>query len=127
MPASSKNLPQIAPAELVVMRALWRRSPATAAQVVASLEGEADWKPKTVHTLLKRLVAKGAVSQEKRGREYIFTPLVEEEQHALEASRSFLARFFKGALTPFLSTFLKHEKLSKSELAEIQKMLKELK
>ena len=65
MAAKLKTAPQIAPAELVVMRALWQRSPATAAQVVASLEGEADWKPKTVHTLLKRLVAKGAASQEK--------------------------------------------------------------
>jgi BlaI family penicillinase repressor len=122
-----KSVPQIAPAELVVIRALWRRSPATASQIVAELQGEVDWKPKTIHTLLKRLVAKGAISQEKQGREYIFQPVMEQEEHAIHASRSFLERFFNGELTPFLSTFLKHEKLSKREVAEIERLLKEFK
>ena len=38
-------------------------------QVVAALEGVTEWKPKTIHTLLLRLVGKGALAFEKEGRE----------------------------------------------------------
>ena len=48
---------------------LWASSPRTANQVVAALEGVTEWKPKTIHTLLRRLVGKGALAFEKEGRE----------------------------------------------------------
>ena len=54
---SVSRVPRISDAEWVVMRVLWKKSPLTTNEVVAAVQPGSDWKPKTIHTLLNRLVA----------------------------------------------------------------------
>jgi len=116
--------PPISDAEWVVMRTVWENPPAvTANQVVNALAGATDWKPKTIHTLLRRLVQKGALAFDKIGREHLFRPLVDADHCRHAASRSFLHRLFDGELAPFLATFLKREKLSRAEIEELRRIL----
>jgi len=117
--------PRISDAEWVVLKAVWSLRTATAREVVEKIEGETDWKPKTIHTLLGRLVQKGAVASMKSGREYIFKPLVGEQKCRLMASRSFLARVFDGEIAPFLSCFLERTRLTRKEIEELKKILEE--
>jgi BlaI family penicillinase repressor len=121
------KLPSISDAELVVMKAVWSHAPVTANQVVGALENQADWKPKTIHTLLSRLVRKGALVFEKRGREHVFSPLIAAEDYAHAASRSFLMQLFGGEIAPFLACFLEREKLTPAELRELRRILDEKK
>lgn len=116
-------LPSISDAEWVVMKVLWEQHPATANRIVELLSPRAAWKPKTIHTLLRRLVQKGAVGYEKVGREFHFRPLVEADRCVHLASRSFLDRFFNGRVAPFLACFLEKEKLSRAELDELRQLL----
>jgi BlaI family transcriptional regulator, penicillinase repressor len=124
---SNRSLPAISDAELVVMKVVWGRPPVTANEVVAALEPRTDWKPKTIHTLLSRLVRKGALSFEKRGREHLFRPLIDAEDYAHAASRSFLQQLFDGEIAPFLACFLEREKLSPAEIRELHRILDEKK
>lgn len=117
------KLPDISDAELVVMKVVWARPPVTANQVVSALENQAQWKPKTIQTLLSRLVRKGALAFDRRGREYLFRPLINAEDFAHAASRSFLHRLFDGEIAPFLACFLEHEKLTREEIAELRRIL----
>jgi len=119
------RLPAISDAELVVMKVVWAHPPVTANQVVHALEKHADWKPKTIQTLLSRLVRKGALAFERRGREYLFRPLIAAEDFAHAASRSFLHQLFDGEIAPFLACFLEREKLSREEIAELRRILEE--
>src|SRR2546428_13147412 len=91
---ASPTLPRISEAELVVMKVVWNQAPITTNQVVGALEHQAHWKPKTIHTLLSRLVRKGALAFEKQGREHLFRPLIAANDFVHAASRSFLRRFF---------------------------------
>ena len=127
MPTKEKGspVPSITAAEWVVMRALWAKAPQSTNDVVAALEDRAEWKPKTIHTLLARLVQKKALRAEKRGREYVYSPLVRAEECEYEISRSFLGRFFDGELAPFLSRFVEREKLTKREIEELKRILDE--
>jgi BlaI family penicillinase repressor len=120
---STRALPQISDAELVVMKAVWDKAPATANQVVEALERQKHWKPKTIHTLLRRLVQKGALDFDKKGREHHFRPLVDSTEYAHAASRSFLSRFFDGEVAPFLACFLERERLTREEVAELKRIL----
>jgi len=116
-------LPQISDAEWVVMKAVWERAPLTTNQVVEALDDRAHWKPKTIHTLLSRLVRKGALEFERKGREYLFRPVVSAEECEHAASRSFLSRFFEGELAPFLARFVERERLTSGEIAELKSIL----
>jgi len=122
---SLKKWPRISDAEWTVMKALWPLRAATAKEVVEKLKGETDWKPKTIHTLLGRLVQKGALASEKPGREYVFKPLVTEQECRLEASRSFLARVFDGEIASFLACFLDRGKITRREIEELKNILED--
>jgi BlaI family penicillinase repressor len=117
-------LPQISDAEWVVLNVVMERAPITANQVVADLATRTAWKPRTIQTLLRRLVSKGALVFEKQGREHVFRPSVDGGKLRFEASRSFLERLFDGRMAPFLACFLDQEKLSPEEIEELRALLK---
>jgi BlaI family transcriptional regulator, penicillinase repressor len=49
---------KISEAEWRVCQVLWQRSPQTANEIVASLADKTTWNPRTVKTMLNRLVKK---------------------------------------------------------------------
>jgi BlaI family transcriptional regulator, penicillinase repressor len=119
----SRKLPEISDAEWRVMKTLWEKSPRTAREVVEALATETTWKPKTIHTLLARLVKKGALKAEKETREYQFLPLVRSDECQRQESLSFLERVFDGDVAPFLACFVRDNKLTKAEIEELKKIL----
>ena len=122
--AADAGVPRISDAEWTVMRVVWGGGRITANRVVELLDGQADWKPKTIHTLLRRLVQKGAVGFRKNGREYEYFPLIEAQDCERAASRSFLRRVFGGRVVPLLACFLEQESLTEQEIDELRRMLK---
>jgi BlaI family penicillinase repressor len=117
--------PAISNAEWEVMKVLWGRSPATAEDVVRALSAKTDWKPKTIMTLITRLVKKGVLSYEKKGRAYEYFPTIDEEQCIRDESRSFIQRVYDGAMKPMLVNFLKEARLSKKDIEELKRILDE--
>ena len=118
----TREMPKISDAEWVVMKVAWEKPPVTANQVVQALERKMHWKPKTIHTLLARLVQKGALDCDKSDRDYLFQPSVEARDCLRAASRSLLSRFFDGQVAPFLACFLRR-KLSREEIEELRRIL----
>lgn len=49
-------LPQISEAEYEVMRIVWQHAPVSTNEIVEKLETTTSWNPKTIQTLIKRLV-----------------------------------------------------------------------
>jgi len=121
--SEGKGLSRISDAEWTVLKAVWQLKIPTAREVVEQLKDESQWKPKTIHTLLSRLVQKGALTTEKPGREYVFKPLVTERECRQSASRSFLEKVFDGEIAPFLACFLERKKLTRKEIDELKSIL----
>jgi|SRR5215211_5633844 len=120
-----KKLPRISDAEWTVMKVIWSRSPLPASDVIAELEQSEQWHPKTVKTLLSRLVAKGALGFNRDGKAYLYHPLVSETECAGAASDAFLSRVFGGSLKPMLAHFMEKKRLSPEELKELKRLLEE--
>jgi BlaI family transcriptional regulator, penicillinase repressor len=117
------NLPKISDAEWEVMRVIWARSPLTANQVVQSLSPRRDWSPRTIKTMLNRLVNKGALAFDTQGNRYLYRPKVTHEQCMRLESRSFVDRVFGGAAGAMINYFVQHESLTEDEIAELKRML----
>ena len=117
---------QISEAESVVMDVLWKRQPLSAEDVVASLSGQQDWQEATVKTLLNRLLNKGAISAERDGRRYLYSPLLQREDWLLEQSSSLLERLFDGRVAPLVAHFSQHRRLSQKDVAELRRLIEEL-
>ncbi len=118
-----KSMPKISESEWLVMKEIWGQNPITANNVVATLSDTTTWSPKTIKTLLTRLVKKGAVGFKAGGREYHYYPLVEESVLVKEESRSFLKRVFGGTIKPMLATLVESEDLSAEDIEELKRVL----
>lgn len=123
--SSQSPQPQISDAEWEVMRVLWRKSPATAQEVIDQVAGPHQWSPRTVKTLLNRLLNKNAITFQAKGKVYYYSPVISEEECYREERRTFLQRIYKGALTPMLIHFIRDETLSKEEIQQLKKLLEE--
>lgn len=117
------SMPKISESEWLVMKEIWGDSPITANDIVGALSDKTTWSPKTIKTLLTRLVKKGAVGYEAEGREYHYYPLIEEAVLVKEESRSFLKRVFGGTIKPMLATLVESEDLSAEDIEELKRIL----
>lgn len=115
--------PQISDAEWEVMNVLWETSPRTASEVAEALCTRMDWHPKTVKTLLGRLVKKGGVRFKEEGNRYLYRPALARDRYVDEESRSFVDRVFGGDATPMLLHFVERVKLSDAEIEELRAVL----
>ena len=117
------KLPQISDMEWQVMKVLWASTPLTANEVIHKFDGVMSWKPKTVKTLLGRLVKKKALGFNKDGRAYVYYPLIAEDECIKAESQSFLEKVFSGALNVMFANFLEEQKLSGEDIAELKRIL----
>ena len=117
------DLPQISEAEFEVMKIVWKHAPISTNEITEKLTQTTSWSPKTIQTLIKRLVNKGALSYEKQSRVFIYTPLVRESEYISQESSSFLKRFYNGDITAMLSAYIENDKLSESEIDNLRSIL----
>ncbi len=117
------NLPQISEAEFEVMKIVWKHAPISTNEITEKLLKSTLWSPKTIQTLIKRLVTKGALTYEKRSRVFVYTPAVKESEYIGQKSRSFLNRYYGGDITAMLSAYIEDDRLSESELDALRDLL----
>jgi BlaI family transcriptional regulator, penicillinase repressor len=119
------RIPKISEAEWVVMEVVWRRNPITALEVVQQLASYKQWQDQTIRTMLRRLIRKRALTYRAEGKIYYYSPAVSREQCVQGESRSFLERVFGGAAQPLLVQLAQETKLTREEIAELKRILKD--
>lgn len=117
------KLPQISEAEFEVMKVIWKYAPISTNEVTEKLTETTDWSPKTIQTMLKRLVTKKALTYEKQSRVFVYTPLVPETEYIRQESNSFLNKYYNGNIVSMLTSYLEDDKLSKTELDTLRHLL----
>ena len=120
-----KPLPQISEAEFEVMRIIWNNAPISTNDIVDKLVQTTSWSPKTIQTLIKRLVTKKAIAYEKESRMFVYTPLVEEREYIRQESNTFLKKYFNGNISAMLSAYLENDKLSDAERNDLRSLLEQ--
>lgn len=116
-------LPQISEAEYEVMKIVWKYAPINTNEITEKLLESSSWSPKTIQTLIKRLVNKGVLAYEKDSRVFVYTPLVQQSDYIDQESKSFLDRFFEGNITTMLSSFIENDRLSEAEINRLRSLL----
>lgn len=89
------------------------------------LSQKTSWSPKTVRTLLSRLVRRGVVRFKKEGRQYRYFPVLGREECVKAQAKSFLSGFSRAALRPILAAFLEHQELPAEEIEALRRLLEE--
>ncbi|MFE4814677.1 penicillinase repressor BlaI [Peribacillus simplex] len=118
-----KNIPSISESEWEIMNVLWDKAPQTANDIIVSLQESTHWKPKTMRTLLDRLVQKDVVGVNKNLRVYTFYPLYTQEECQRAETESFINRIYGGTLKSMLVQFIQEDTLSDDDINELRFIL----
>jgi predicted transcriptional regulator len=94
--------------ELEVMKVLWQLRTATVGQVQIELRRRRSFAYTTVMTVLDRLAKKGAVSRQKQGRGYLYTPVLSREAALRQAVERVMRDFFEGSPELMVSHLKSH-------------------
>ena len=105
------------------MKIVWKYAPISTNEITEKLLQTTSWSPKTIQTLIKRLVIKGALTYEKQSRVFIYTPLVKESEYIGQESNSFLNRYYNGDITAMLSAYIENDRLSEAEINTLRSLL----
>jgi predicted transcriptional regulator len=119
---SRKKSPFLTDHELRLMEVLWERDEATVADVVAALPPP-PLAYSTVLTTLRTLEQKGYVAHEADGKAFVYHAIVARNDAARSAMDHLLDRFFGSSPGDLAVALLTDSRLSKSDVAKIQRLL----
>lgn len=118
--------PEMTPAELRVMKALWQLGKGSVADVrgeLATRGHEAAYT--TVMTLLGRLAGKGAVVVDKAREPFVYRAAHRRESVLRERLRAFVRDVFDGQADSLVLRLVEDESLGRAELREIERKIAE--
>jgi BlaI family transcriptional regulator, penicillinase repressor len=110
-------------AEWQLMKALWRKHPATARQIAELLPEGVQWAYTTIKTMLTRLVEKKAVGEAKQGNISVYEPLLSQQRARKMALKSMLDQAFDGAFGPMVHFLLEDKELTENQRQELIEVL----
>ena len=118
--------PEMTPAELRVMKALWELGKGSVADVRAELQARGnDLAYTTVMTLLGRLATKRAVAVDRAREPFVYRPAHRRESVLRVRLREFLRDVFDGQAESLVLNLVEDESLSRAELRAIERKIAE--
>lgn len=116
----------IGEAELEIMKVLWKAGkPISTQQINAEVE-EKGWKRTTISTFLTRLVQKGALSAEKKGKLYFYTPLISRKEYRKNQTKNLIKSLYDGSIREFAVSLFEEERLTESDIKELKALFEEM-
>ncbi len=120
-----KRLPD---AELEIMKVIWHNpTPISTSEVKKLIDSSTDkaWTQQTLQSLLNRLIAKEFLEKGKKGKEYIYTPLVTEKDYVEFESDRFLKKMHGNSVVGLMKALFDSNKISDEDISELEKMFKD--
>ena len=109
--------------ESQVMEALWQKGALTTEEIALAVGPANGWADSTVRTLIFRLQKKKAIAGAKADGRFVYRPLIEREDYVHSESQGLLDRLFQGELTPLVSHFANHRRLTPRELEKLKALI----
>ena len=118
--------PDLTPAELRVMKALWDVGTGSVAEVRAELAKRGqELAYTTVMTLLGRLATKRAVVVDKAREPFVYRPAHRRESVLRDRLREFVREVFDGQASSLVLNLVEDESLSREDLRAIERTIAE--
>lgn len=110
--------------QLDILRVLWRRGEASAADVHNDLQSGRAPAPTTVATVLHRMEKKGLVTHRVEGRQFVFSPCVSEQEVRRSIVAEVTERLFQGDVAAVMTQLLSEREISAGDLARVKALIK---
>jgi len=113
--------------ELKVMNLLWKKQKAQVKELLSIWPETPKPAYNTVSTMIRILEDKGYVAHEAQGRSYFYYPIVEKNDYQKNFMQSVKQSLFAGSLNSLVSCIIDNDKLSGTEIKELQDLINKAK
>ena len=120
------KIPRPTPAELEILRVLWKRGPSTVREVQTELSLSRPTGYTTALKFLQIMTEKGLVRRDESQRTHIYRASLPKEETQRHLVSDLLERAFEGSAARLAAHALSTHKASPEELKEIRRLLDEL-
>lgn len=121
-----KNLPDLSKAEYDVLRILWKRGELSVREVHDEVQQDTGWAYTTTKTVMDRMAAKKLLKRIQLHGVYVYQPLISRPQGLARFIHFFTNRILEVDKDSVLAMFASQSKISKAEMDELKKLLKDL-
>lgn len=111
--------------QVAILRVLWEEGPSTVETICGELRPERDVAYSTVSTVLVRLLDRGVVSREKRGRSYVYRAEVGEDEVRRSMVGEVLDRLFGGDPAELVGHLVRERELADADLDRLRSLIEE--
>ena len=118
-----KNLSEC---EELILRTIWKnKEPLTMQEITEKVNQQykRNWQAKTVSVFLHRIVQKGYLTAERKGRTFYYHPLVAEEVYRQQVISKCVDLWSDGRIDAFVAAFAKGRPLTEEEKERIRSMI----
>ncbi|QOR34864.1 BlaI/MecI/CopY family transcriptional regulator [Clostridium sp. 'deep sea'] len=120
------NLKKLPNTEFEIMKVVWANEPPITTNIVMEQLGQKrKWKAPTIISLMLRLVERGYLSTEKRGKNRVYFPVVSKEEYLNFETGNFMKLYHENSFLSFVNTFYDGKQLSDCDIEELMKWVKE--
>ena len=109
--------------ELNVMELLWSNKELAAKDIAKIIKEYIGWEKNTTYTVIKRLIDKGAVERIEPG--FICRSIISKREVQKIETEALFSKLFNSSLSSFFNEYLRHRKLTTSEIFEMRKIADE--
>jgi BlaI family transcriptional regulator, penicillinase repressor len=120
---TKQRLPQLAPAELDVMKTLWKAGTLSAREIHEQLVARTGWAYSTTRTTIERMVAKHLLTKRSFHGLNVYGPAVSRPQGIAHLVREFARQVLDLPTAPVAALFAESEALTPDEVAELRALL----
>jgi predicted transcriptional regulator len=122
---AAKDLPQLGPFELEVMKVLWRRGRLSAREIHEQLTGRTGWALSTTRTVVERMVAKGLLTRAAFHGLHLYAAAISRPLGLAGLVKSFAEEVLELRRVPVAALFAESQVLTRDELEELRALLAE--
>jgi BlaI family transcriptional regulator, penicillinase repressor len=113
--------------ELQIMNVVWEKGEATVHDVKETLSKGRKPAYSTILTMMRKIEAKGYLEHDVKNRTFVYRPAISRDAVRHSVLGDILDRLFEGSPFLLMNSLVEQKGVSKEELSQIQRLIKEKK
>jgi BlaI family transcriptional regulator, penicillinase repressor len=109
--------------QIALMRVLWQRGEATVADLYEALKDTRGLAITTIATILSRLEKQGVVTHRTVSRQFIYRPLISEQDARRSMVADLIDNLFQGDSAALVSHLLSESEIGPDDLAHVKQLI----
>ena len=115
------KLGKLSDVEMEIMRTIWGlAAPVTVAGLLAVFHDSKGWKNSTITTMLERIIAKGFLRKEMKGKTNYYSIVATLEDYQRQEGRNIISALYGGSAKNFMAALVEDGGMNKSEVKELR-------